>query len=83
MARGEFVTWVQVFVVGTESGGGQVVTEDLHIRHAVPAAESGTERPRAVCGIFVDQVIADAVFPPAESSATSRAVCPECLRLVA
>lgn len=82
MATTEFVTGVQVFVVGTDAGDGQVVTDDLHIRHAVPSAEAGTEQPRAMCGIFVDQVLLGVPFPPAQTLATSREVCAECLRLV-
>jgi len=82
MASSEFVTGVQVFVVGSEEKVGTMTTNDLHIPHAVPAAEAGANRPRAVCGLFVDQVLSDLPFPPAESDAMYRQPCPECLRLI-
>ncbi len=82
MASSAFVTGVQVFVVGSEETAGTITTSDLHFPHAVPAAEAGADRPRAVCGIFVDQVLTDVPFPPGESLAMARQPCPECLQLV-
>jgi hypothetical protein len=83
MAASEFVTGVQVFVVGSEEKGpGTITTNDLHIPHAVPAAEVDANRPRAVCGLFVDQVLSDVPFPPASALDMPRQPCPECLDLV-
>jgi hypothetical protein len=82
MTGNQFVTGVQVFVVGAEGPGGTVITSDLNIAHAVPAAELGTDRPRAVCGLFMDDVLSDVPFPPAETLAMPRAACAECLRVV-
>jgi hypothetical protein len=81
MASSEFVTGVQHFVVGREQRSGTIMTDDLHIPHAVPAAEAGANRPRAVCGAFVDQVLSDVPFPPAASMAMPQPPCPDCLDL--
>jgi hypothetical protein len=80
MAASEVVTGVQVFVVGSEEKGpGTIITSDLHIPHAVTAAEVDANRPRAVCGLFVDQVLSDVPFPPASTVAMPQQPCPECI----
>jgi hypothetical protein len=82
MASSEFVTGVQVFIVGTEKPGGSVTTQDLHIPHAVPAAAASTDRPQAVCGIFVDEMLSDLPFPPTQGPAVLQPACPDCLGVV-
>lgn len=84
MASSEFVTGLQVFVVGSEEKEGTIMTDDLHIPHAVPAAEAGANRPRAVCGLFMDQILSDVAFPPVQSLVMPPAQqpCPGCLDLV-
>jgi hypothetical protein len=82
MASSEFVTGIQVFIVGTEKPGGAVATQEMHIPHAVPAAAVGTDRPQAVCGIFVDEVLAEMPFPPTQSPAMPRPACADCLAVV-
>jgi hypothetical protein len=82
MASSEFVTGIQVFIVGTEKPGGAVATQEMHIPHAVPAAAVGTDRPQAVCGIFVDEVLAETPFPPPQGPAMPRPACADCLAVV-